>query len=111
QGEDKVLVIYNDGSYELTNYELTNRFEFDKIMLIQRFDAKKVISAVYYDAASKTHFVKRFLIETTTEGKKFPFISEGKGSHLVVVSTDKNPQVEVQVLKGKDKETLLLDLD
>jgi len=30
-GDDKILVIYDDGNYELADQELTQRFENDKI--------------------------------------------------------------------------------
>lgn len=113
QGDDKVLVIYKDGSYELTDFELTNRYDYESIMLIEKFDHKKVISAVYHDGSTKEHFIKRFQIETTTIGKKFPFISESRGSSLTVVSTDKSPQIEVSVQKGREKEkdVLLFDMN
>ncbi|MTI22719.1 DNA gyrase/topoisomerase IV subunit A [Fulvivirga sp. RKSG066] len=103
-GEDNVLVIYKDGSYELTSYELTNRYDPSKIVLIERFDPETVISTVYYDGDSKNYYIKRFKIETTSIDKKFEFISEASGSKLVVVSTSKNPHIEVEVVKGKGKE-------
>ena len=36
-GDDKVLVIYKDGHYELSNYELINRFEPDTVYFIQKY--------------------------------------------------------------------------
>ncbi len=94
-GEDRILVIYNDGSYELTNYELINRYETDQVYLLQKFYPTQSIGAVYLDGKSKNNFVKRFLIETTTLGKKFPFISEEKGSQLNCASTDEAAVVKV----------------
>lgn len=113
KGDDKVLVIYKDGSYELTSYELTNRYEPEEISLIEKFYPEKVISAIYYDGSGKNYFIKRFNIETRTVGKRFLFISEAKGSGLTVVSTDKQPQVEIEFKpKGsKEKETAIYDFD
>jgi len=102
-GEDNILVIYKDGSYELTSYELTNRYEPKKIQLIERLDPQTVISAVHYDGDSKNYYIKRFQIETTTIDKKFSFISEEQGSKLTVVSTASNPIIELTVEKGKSK--------
>lgn len=102
-GDDKILVIYKDGSYELTSYELTNRYEPNKIQLIERFDPKKVISVIHYDGDSKEYYIKRFQIETTSIDKRFHFISEASGSKLVVVSTENNPHIEVEFIKGKSK--------
>ncbi|MBL6449115.1 DNA gyrase/topoisomerase IV subunit A [Fulvivirga sp. 29W222] len=105
-GDDNILVIYKDGTYELTSYELTNRYEPGKVMLIERFDPKKVISAVHYDGDSKNYFVKRFKIETTSVNKAFSFISESSGSKLIAVSTKDRPLVEVEYVKGKSKDKL-----
>jgi topoisomerase IV subunit A len=112
-GDDNILVIYKDGSYELTSFELTNRYEAEDIMLIEKYVPEKIISSIYYDGDSKNYFVKRFKIETSTINKKFNFISEAKGSKLTVVSTDKQPQVEIQYQKAgnKQKETSVYDFD
>ena len=103
-GSDNILVIYKDGSYELTSYELTNRYEPNKVALIERFDAEKPISVVHYDGESKNYYVKRFKIETTSLNKAFSFISEAPGSKLVVVSTKDIPLVEVEYVRGKNKD-------
>jgi len=102
-GDDKVLIFYKDGNYELTNYELTNRYEAIKIAFIERLDENKVISSIYYDGESKQYFVKRFKVETLTPNKKFIFISESNGSFVEYVSTADSAVVEVDVIKGKSK--------
>lgn len=113
QREDRILLITKSGTYELNNFELTNRYEPDQIMLIEKFDPQKVVSAIYYDASSKTYFVKRFKIETSTLDKAFGFIPESRGSYLAVVSTEKQPQIELEYIKegSKEKETVLYDMD
>ncbi|MCX6186700.1 MAG: DNA gyrase/topoisomerase IV subunit A, partial [Bacteroidetes bacterium] len=58
---DLILVLYKDGNYELTGYELTNHYETDKILHIVKFKPSRPISAVYYDAVNKTHYIKRFV--------------------------------------------------
>ncbi|MFC4872407.1 DNA gyrase/topoisomerase IV subunit A [Negadavirga shengliensis] len=110
-GDDKIIAFYRDGSYELTNFELTNRFVQEELLAIEKFDPKKVVSAIYYDGASKNHFVKRFMIETSTINKKFNFISDHRQSRLVVVSTEKQPQVKAKIQKGKSIEETVFDLD
>ncbi len=113
KGQDNILVIAKNGCYELTTYELTNRYEPENILLIEKFDPEKVISCVYYEGGNKSFFVKRFKIETTTIGKPFCFISESKGSSLTVVTTDHQPQVELTYKnpKAKIKETSIYDFD
>ncbi len=98
---DRLLVMYNDGSYEITGSELTNRFEPENIALIEKFDPDVTVSAIYLDGKSKLHFAKRFKIETSTVGKKFGFVPEEKGSKLDFVSTASNPKVIVEYVKGK----------
>jgi topoisomerase-4 subunit A len=110
-GEDKILVFYKNGDYELTSFELTNRYEAAQVRLIEKFDTQKVVSAVYFDGASKTYYVKRFLIETSTMNKKFSVVSDHRQSYLQVVSTDKQPQVRVVIKKGKESEEQEYDLD
>ncbi|MCU0400672.1 MAG: DNA gyrase/topoisomerase IV subunit A [Algoriphagus sp.] len=110
-GDDKILVCYKNGDYELTSFELTNRYESSDVRLIQKFDPQKVLSAIYYDGASKTYFVKRFLIETTTINKRFNFISDHKQSYLKLVTTDGQAQVVVTVTKGKEEEQVEYDLE
>jgi len=110
-GDDKILVCYKNGDYELTSFELTNRYEPNELLLLQKFDPLKVISAIYFDGATKTYYVKRFLIETTTLNKRFNFITEHKQSFLKVVSTDAQAQISVTLQKGKETEQMDYDLD
>jgi topoisomerase IV subunit A len=94
EANDSLLVLYKEGSYELTNFDLTNHFEPNDILLLCKFDPMRVITAVYYDNAQKVHYIKRFQIETSTTDKKFLFISDAKGSKLVLASLDKHPRLE-----------------
>lgn len=110
-GEDRILVCYKSGDYELTNFELTNRYEPNDVLLIEKFDPEKVLSAVYYDGGSKNYFVKRFQIETTTLNKKFNFITDHRSSALKLISSEKQPQVKAIITKGKDEEEQVYDLD
>lgn len=110
-GEDRIVVFYKNGDYELTTFELTNRYEASTVQLIEKFDPEKVISAIYYDGGSKTFFVKRFLIETTTINKKFNVVTDHKQSYLKLVSSEKQPQVKVLLQKGKEQEEQEYDLD
>lgn len=110
-GDDRILTLHSNGDYELTTFELTNRYDAANILLIEKFDPEKVISAIYYDGASKTHFVKRFQVETSTINKRFNFISDHKMSKLEIASTEKQPQVKATLLKNKEKIEMEYDLD
>ncbi|MCY7352224.1 MAG: DNA gyrase/topoisomerase IV subunit A [Cytophagaceae bacterium] len=108
-----ILVVYKDGNYELTSFDLTNRYEPNDIAWLAKFDPKTVVSAVYYEALQKAWYVKRFRIETNTIDKKFSFIGEAKGSKLLALSADEHPRIEIQH-QVKDRgplETMLLQPD
>ena len=110
-GDDRILVIYKDGSLELTSYDLTNRYEPSKIEIIQRWETEMVVSAIHFDGDN--YLVKRFKVETNAVNKPFIFISEENKAKLIVVSTDAQPQIELNIEKGKskDKETMTLEMD
>lgn len=112
--KDLILVVYIDGTYELTNFELTNRYEPKDVVALTKFKPNSsVITAVHYDQSSKNYFVKRFKIETTTVDKTFSFISEGKNSKLIAASLDKLPVAELAYKKDDksptEKEIINLD--
>lgn len=113
QAEDKILVIYNNGEYELTSFDLTNRYEPSKIHLIEKFETERPIAAVHYDPAADSHYIKRFLIETSTMDKAFSFISEEKGAKLLLATTQVDAQIEVHyTVKGsRERKTSVFDVD
>ena len=98
--EDRVLVLYTDGTYEITDQELTQRFNPEEVMLVEKFEPERVITAVYLDKDKLQYNVKRFRIETTTLRSKFLFIKEGKGNQLEAVSTEDEPILVVHSGKG-----------
>ena len=103
-GDDQLITFMRNGSYRITGYDLSTRFDPEKTLLVEKFNPKKPISAVYVDGESKQYMVKRFLIETSTADKEFGFISESIGSRLVVVTTSDTPEVEMDLVKGASKE-------
>jgi topoisomerase-4 subunit A len=98
--EDRLLVIYNDGNYEITDQELTQRFDAEKILLIEKFDPEKIITAIYLDSEKAQYSIKRFKIETNTLHNKFMFIKEGAGNRLEAVSTEEEPVLLMQSGRG-----------
>jgi topoisomerase-4 subunit A len=99
--EEKLLVVYNDGTYEITDTEITQRFDADKVLLIEKFNPENIISAIYLDADKNQFTVKRFKIETTTLNNKFLFIKEGEGNRLEAVTTEAEPVLHVQTGRGQ----------
>ena len=103
--EERLLVIYNDGNYELTDTELTQRFDANKIIEMRKFDPEKIITAIYLDNEKLQYNVKRFKIETTTLHNKFLFIKEGEGNRLETVTLHPEPVVVIKSGRGAQART------
>ncbi|HLP21002.1 MAG TPA: hypothetical protein VK174_11905, partial [Chitinophagales bacterium] len=101
---DQVIVAYKDGNIELTNFELTNKYEMDDILTVEKFDPERIYSAVYYDGNNKEYYVKRFKVELKTEKLKSSIVTEHNNSKLHVFSGRDEVQVKFNVVKGKAKE-------
>ncbi len=110
KADDQIIVCYKDGSYELTSFEVTNRYDINQIVYLGLLKKNKPINAIYYDAANKTFYVKRFLLETTTQDKRFGFISEEKGSKLLFANNSDHSTVNISYKDGRKKEDKSLDL-
>jgi topoisomerase-4 subunit A len=100
EADDRVLVIYKDGNYEITDQEMTQKFDPENILLIELFRPERIITAVYLDNDKLQYNVKRFKIETTTLKNKFFFIKEGAKNYLEAVTTDEEPVLSVKSGKG-----------
>ena len=101
---NQILVAFKDGNVELTNFEVTNKYEMDDIVFLEKFDPAKIYTAVYYDGDSKNYYVKRFKVELKTEKYKTPIVTEHNNSKLMVFSSRTDVWVKFNVTKGKAKE-------
>jgi len=99
--KDRIIVFSKDGTYELTDFELSNRFDNDNIVLIEKFNPQKVVTAIYYDAKAAHYNAKRFMIESQTLKSKYLFIREGEGNFLELVTTQQEPVVIIKTGKKK----------
>ena len=111
EAEDRLVVFYYDGNYEMIDQELTQRFDPEKILSIQKFDSNKIFSAVYLDNDKMQFNVKRFKIETTTLNSKYFFIKEGKNNVLSAVSSDETPLLNVKTGKGQQINNVKFKVD
>jgi topoisomerase-4 subunit A len=110
--EDSIIVFYKSGEYELTSFDLTNRYDNHQILSLGKCDTRTIISSVYFDGDSRNYFVKRFQIETNTLDKRFLFISDSTQSKLEAVTTLPDQKLKVTfVRKGNKREETLLELD
>ncbi|MBL0292815.1 MAG: DNA gyrase/topoisomerase IV subunit A [Saprospiraceae bacterium] len=90
---DKILVIFNSGHYELTDFEMTNRYTMGDIYLLQKWDPMAPLNIVYFDGERQWTMVKRFVIDAVSLGTKYLFISEHPQSKLLFASTHDNARI------------------
>lgn len=108
-GEDKILVIYKTGEYQLYNYDLTNHFE-NNILAIEKFDPSKVLSVIYFDAEQDFYYVKRFEVEEVMH-KMIRFIGEHPENKLVSVTWVHYPRFEIEFGgKHSDRENEIIEV-
>ncbi|WP_416442065.1 DNA gyrase/topoisomerase IV subunit A [Leeuwenhoekiella sp. A16] len=101
KGEDRLLIITQEGIVKTITPELTTRFK-DNIIVLEKWIPSKPISAIYWDGNKEKYYAKRFLIENPD--KEELFISEHANSHLEIVSTDYRPVVEMVFYKERGKD-------
>ncbi len=111
QPDEKILVVFQDGSYEITDTELNQRFDVKQIVLIEKFNPEKLITAIYRDMDKLQFNVKRFRIETTTLHSRFLFVKEGEGNMLEAVTTVDKPVVSIKSGRGQQARTTKVKLD
>jgi topoisomerase-4 subunit A len=107
-GDDKILVVLSDGSYELSNFDLSNHFD-EKMIRIEKYHPDHIYTVVHQDGKSGTYFVKRFKFDDQPIGKRISFINEDAGSKLVLMSNAAEPMVKLEILKGKSQTEETLD--
>jgi topoisomerase IV subunit A len=107
---DKILVISQTGKLKVIIPELSTHFDEDMIVL-EKWNPKKPISAIYYDGEKERYYIKRFLVEV--ENKEESFISEHPNSRLEIVATDYRPVAELifAKVKGVQKENQMVDIE
>ena len=99
--DDKVLAVFKNGTFYTTSFDLVNRYQGD-VLLIEKFDPDKTFTALYWDGAVKSFYVKRFSF-VVSDNTPLSFISDAPKSYLVDLSGDRHARYEV-AWKLEDKE-------
>jgi topoisomerase-4 subunit A len=98
-GNDKLLVITKRGSFRLSNFDLSNHFE-DDLLILEKFRPEKIFSVAYYDAEQEFYYLKRFQLEPTD--KLVSFIGDHPESKLIRITEVEYPRLELR-FGGKNK--------
>ena len=101
-GDDKILTIFKDGSYELSTFDLSNHFD-EKMIRIEKYNPTHVYTAIHQDGKSQAYYVKRFVFDDIPLGKRVSIINDEPGSKLILLTNNTNPIVKIKQLKGKSQ--------
>lgn len=109
QSTDLILIILQNGDFYTTNFDLSNHYE-GNILMIEKFKANKVWTAAVYDADQKYPYLKRFQLESGS--RKQNFVGENPKSRLLILTDEIYPRMEI-VFGGHDafREALVLDAE
>ena len=105
--DDLILAVYRNGEYCTTNFDLTNHYR-DDIMIIEKFDAHKIWSAALFDADQGFDYIKRFRFEPTA--KPASFVGDNAASELKLIADDAYPLFRI-IFGGKDKKREPVEID
>ncbi|NJB83950.1 DNA gyrase/topoisomerase IV subunit A [Wenyingzhuangia aestuarii] len=105
--KDKLLIATQSGKIKTITPALTTHFDDDMVVL-EKWQPNKPISAVYYEGEKEKYYVKRFVIDAPD--KEEMFISEHPKTQLQIVVTDFRPNVEV-VFSKRNIENMVVDLE
>ncbi len=105
---DSILVVLKNGEFYLTNFDTNNHYE-DNILVIEKWDAGKVWSAVLYDADQQGYpYVKRFLMEANKRHQNY--LGDNPNSKLVLLTDQVYPRLLV-TFGGNDDGRPPLEID
>lgn len=111
RSEDRLLIVKQNGIVKTVVPEITLHFDDDMIVL-EKWEPKKPLSAIYWEGSKELFYVKRFLIENPD--KEEFFLTDHPKSYLEKIFTDYRPQAQVVFAKKRGKERqddLILDLE
>lgn len=46
---DQILSCYKNGTYEITEYDLNNRYAYEDLILIEKFNPNTILSVIYFE--------------------------------------------------------------
>ena len=95
---DHILAVFRDGSYYTTGFDLSVKYQGD-LLRIEKFEAGKTFTALYWDNEAQSFYIKRFSFDLS-DNNPLSFISAAKGSYLVALNDDLHPRVKA-VFGGK----------
>ena len=111
KGDDKILTINSQGEAKLVSFELGNRFD-DEYLILEKWNPDQPITCIYFDGEKQIYFIKRFLLENTTNVQHF-MPSEHPKSFVenIIVSNNATAEIIFAKVKGAEKEPENINID
>ncbi len=112
KGDDKILTVNQNGEAKLVTFDLLNRFD-DEYLILEKWKPEQPITCIYFDGEKGIYFIKRFLLENTTNVQHF-MPSEHPKSFVEFVGTSDGCTAEIVFPKdksGKEKEPEIINID
>ena len=90
---DSILVVLDNGDFYLSNFDVNNHYE-DNIKIIEKYDERKVWTAVLFDADQQGYpYLKRFLMEGSK--RKQNYVGDNPASRLVCLTDEPYPRFRI----------------
>ena len=111
KGDDKIITVNPQGEAKLVTFDLMNRFD-DEYLILQKWNPEQPVTAIYFDGDKQIYFIKRFLLENTTNVQHF-MPSEHPKSFIeqVIVSNNATAEIIFAKDKGKEKDPETISID
>lgn len=101
-GDDKILVVLEDGTVYLTDFSDSNHFERN-LLVIEQYDPEKVWTLAYHNSKEGFTYMKRFLLEEDKLRKKDTILTNPDDT-LLLLSDEPYARVEVVYEDGTTEE-------
>ncbi len=105
--DDLILVVTKSGQFRTTDFDVSNHFESD-VLILEKFDSEKVWTLAFWEDSLKYYYLKRFTFEVSE--KLSSLIGDEETSKMVFISAETAPLVEV-VFGGNDEHREKLEID
>ncbi|HSV87237.1 MAG TPA: DNA gyrase/topoisomerase IV subunit A [Bacteroidales bacterium] len=108
KGDDKILAVFQNGTYRIMGFELGSHFD-EKPLLIRKMKEGLALSAIFFDAEQGCQYLKRF--EPEPNGKATQFIGEHPGNKLILITDEPWPRLQVNLAATARKPESSTEID
>lgn len=111
KGADRILTVNPQGEAKLISFDLSNRFD-DDYLILEKWRPEQPITCIYFDGEKQIYFIKRFLLENTTNVQNFMPSDHPKSFvENVIVANNAVAEIIFAKEKGKEREPETISID